>query len=190
MALGVTFVISTGGIDFSIGPVMFASALIAGQCLVYYKLPLWLCLIIACVVGLLFGILNGYMVAYRFLPSFVTSMASMQIAKGLGSVFTRTQSVTWPPRGEPNSWFRNLIKFGSVPTGLILLMVTALICGFFLFRTKPGRYILCLGSNKEAVRLSGVSTKKWEMLAFVICGLLAGVASIFYVGAYATFSPV
>ena len=191
LALGVTFVISTGGIDFSIGPVMFASALIAGQCLTHYKLPLWLCLFISCLVGLLFGVINGYMVAYRFLPSFVTSMASMQIAKGLGSVFTKTQSVTWPALGDDNSnsWFRYLVKYKSIPTGLIVFFLIAIICGFFLFRTKPGRYILSIGSNKEAVRLSGVSTQKWEMLAFVICGLFAGIAAIFYAGAYATVQP-
>ena len=56
-------------------------------------------------------------------------------------------------------------------------------------KTKAGRYILCIGSNREAVRLSGVNTKKWEMLAYIICGLLAGLAAIFYVGAYTTVQP-
>ena len=56
-------------------------------------------------------------------------------------------------------------------------------------KTKAGRYILCLGSNKEAVRLSGVDVKKWEMLAYVICGVLVGIAAVFYVGAYTTVQP-
>ena len=58
-----------------------------------------------------------------------------------------------------------------------------------LNKTKAGRYILCLGSNKEAVRLSGVDVKKWEMLAYVICGILVGIAAIFFVGAYTTVQP-
>lgn len=58
-----------------------------------------------------------------------------------------------------------------------------------LNKTQIGRYILCIGSNREAVRLSGVNTKKWETLAYVICGLLAGVAAIFFVGAYSTVQP-
>lgn len=189
LALGVTFVIATGGIDFSIGPVMFASALISGYCLVQYKLPLILCLLLSVLVGALFGLLNGYFVSYRFLPSFITSMASMQIAKGIGSVFTKTQSVTWPASGAENSWFRRLVKWGNVPTGLIFLFLTAIICAIILNKTRAGRYILCLGSNKEAVRLSGVNTKKWEMLAYIICGTLAGLAAIFYVGAYTTVQP-
>lgn len=189
LGLGVTFVIATGGIDFSIGPVMFASALISGYCLSQYKVPLIICIFISIFVGVLFGVLNGYLVAYHHIPSFITSMASMQIAKGVGSLFTKTQSVTWPSSGITNSWFRYLVRWGNIPTGLIFFIIAAAICAFVLNKTKAGRYILCLGSNKEAVRLSGVDTKKWEMLAFIICGLLAGVAAIFYVGAYTTVQP-
>ena len=189
LGLGVTFVIATGGIDFSLGPVMFTSALISGYCLMQFHLPLWACIILSLLIGTVFGVLNGYFVAYRFLPSFITSMASMQIAKGIGSVFTQTQSVTWPTTGQENSWFRYLVKWGDIPTGLILLCLVAAVCAVVLNKTKAGRYILCIGSNKEAVRLSGVNTKKWEMLAYILCGLLAGIAAIFYVGAYTTVQP-
>lgn len=189
LGLGVTFVIATGGIDFSLGPVMFASALISGYCLMQFHVPLWACILLSLLIGTVFGVLNGYFVAYRFLPSFITSMASMQIAKGIGSVFTQTQSVTWPTTGQENSWFRYLVKWGDIPTGLILLCLVAAVCAVVLNKTKAGRYILCIGSNKEAVRLSGVNTKKWEMLAYIICGLLAGIAAIFYVGAYTTVQP-
>jgi len=189
LGLGVTFVIATGGIDFSLGPVMFASALISGYCLMQFHVPLWACILLSLLIGTVFGVLNGYFVAYRFLPSFITSMASMQIAKGIGSVFTQTQSVTWPTTGQENSWFRYLVKWGDIPTGLILLCLVAAVCAVVLNKTKAGRYILCIGSNKEAVRLSGVNTKKWEMLAYILCGLLAGIAAIFYVGAYTTVQP-
>lgn len=189
LALGVTFVIATGGIDFSIGPVMFASALISGYLLTQTHLPLLLCIVVSLAVGTLFGVLNGYFVSYRFLPSFITSLASMQIAKGIGSVFTKTQSVTWPTAGHADSWFRNLVRFGNFPTGLVCLGVVAVVCAVLLNKTKAGRYILCIGSNREAVRLSGVNTKKWEMLAYILCGLLAGLAAIFYVGAYTTVQP-
>ena len=64
-----------------------------------------------------------------------------------------------------------------------------IVFSIILTRTKAGRYILCLGSNKEAVRLSGVNVKKWEMLAFVVCGMCAGIAAIFYVAAYTTVQP-
>lgn len=189
LALGVTFVIATGGIDFSIGPVMFCSALVAGYSLTSYNVPVWLCLVISVAVGLIFGIFNGYLVSYWSVPPFIVSMASMNIAKGVASVFTKTQSVSWPQGSSEQGWFRNLIKVGNIPVGLFVFIGVAVICAIVLNKTKAGRYILSLGSNKEAVRLSGVNVKKWEMLAYIICGILVGIAAIFYVGAYTTVQP-
>lgn len=193
LALGVMFPIATGGIDFSVGPVMFCAALIAGKLLTTSGVPVVICLIISILVGLCFGILNGTLVAYIGLPSFMSSLASMMIAKGVGSVFTRTQSVSWPQSSSDTGWYRNLVKMQigdiQIPSGLVLLILAAVICAVILHKTMAGRYILCLGSNKEAVRLSGVDVRKWELLAYVICGILAGTAAIFYVGAYTTVQP-
>jgi ribose transport system permease protein len=189
LSLGVTFVIATGGIDFSIGPVMFCCALVSGYSFLTHGIPMAAALILSVVIGLLFGIFNGYLVAYWKIPPFIVSMASMNIAKGIAAVFTKTQSVSWPQSSDANGWDRNFVKAGNVPTGLIIFLTAAIICGVVLNKTKAGRYILCLGSNKEAVRLSGVDVKKWEMLAYVICGILVGIAAIFYVGAYTTVQP-
>ena len=189
LSLGVTFVIATGGIDFSIGPVMFCCALVSGYSFLTHGIPMAAALILSVVIGLLFGIFNGYLVAYWKIPPFIVSMASMNIAKGIAAVFTKTQSVSWPQPSDANGWHRNFVKAGNVPTGLIIFLAAAIICGVVLNKTKAGRYILCLGSNKEAVRLSGVDVKKWEMLAYVICGILVGIAAIFYVGAYTTVQP-
>ena len=192
LALGVTFVIATGGIDFSIGTVMFCAALIGGQLIVKNGWPVAAAMLVSVGVGMFFGILNGFMVAYMKMPSFITSMASMLLSKGLGSVFTAAQSVSWPQAAQ-GGWFRNLVKMRvggmQIPTGLLCLIVVSIICTIILNQTKIGRYILCLGSNKEAVRLSGVNVKKWEFLAFAICGTLAGIAAIFFVGAYSTVQP-
>ena len=189
LSLGVTFVIATGGIDFSIGPVMFCCALVSGYSFLTHGIPMAAALVLSVVIGLLFGIFNGYLVAYWNVPPFIVSMASMNIAKGIAAVFTKTQSVSWPQSSDPNGWYRNFVKMGNIPTGLIIFLAAAIICGVVLNKTKAGRYILCLGSNKEAVRLSGVDVKKWEMLAYVICGILVGIAAIFYVGAYTTVQP-
>ena len=189
LSLGVTFVIATGGIDFSIGPVMFCAALISGYCLTSYGVPVALSLVISILVGMLFGIFNGYLVAYWSVPPFIVSMASMNIAKGVASVFTKTQSVSWPQGTTEQGWFRNLVKVGNFPVGLIIFLLFAVVCSVILNKTKAGRYILSLGSNKEAVRLSGVNIKKWEMLAYVICGILVGIAAIFFVAAYTTVQP-
>ncbi len=191
LALGVTFVIATGGIDFSIGPVMFCCALMAGYSLNTYKIPVAAALIMSIVIGFCFGLFNGWLVAFVGVPPFIVSMASMNIAKGLGSVFTKTQSVSWPQANDPDGrgWFRGLVKVGNIPTGLIIFAIFVVILFILMNNTKPGRYILSLGSNKEAVRLSGVNVRKWQMLAYVICGTLVGIAAIFFVSAYTTVQP-
>lgn len=191
LALGVTFVIATGGIDFSIGPVMFCCALMAGYTLNSKGAPVAAALVMSVIIGLCFGIFNGYLVAYVGVPPFIVSMASMNIAKGLASVYTKSQSVSWPQGADPEGrgWFRKLVKVGNFPVGLVIFVLIVIILYFILNYTKAGRYILCLGSNKEAVRLSGVNVKKWQMLAYVICGVLVGIAAIFFVGAYTTVQP-
>ena len=189
LSLGVTFVIATGGIDFSIGPVMFCCALVAGFSLVNHGVAMPLAMVISVVVGLAFGMFNGYLVAYWDVPSFITSMASMNIAKGIASVFTKTQSVSWPQTQDAGGWYRSIVKVGDIPVGLIILLAVAVVCAIILNKTKMGRYILSLGSNKEAVRLSGVNVKKWEMSAYVICGILVGISALFYVAAYTTVQP-
>lgn len=189
LSLGVTFVIATGGIDFSIGPVMFCCALVGGYSLNTYGVPMVPALLLSILVGVLFGIFNGYMVAYMKIAPFIISMASMNISKGIAAVFTKTQSVSWPQSNSADGWYRSIITANGFPVGIVIFLVVAVICAVVLNKTKAGRYILCLGSNEEAVRLSGVDTKKWKMLAYVICGLLVGIASVFFVAAFTTVQP-
>ena len=139
-----------------------------------HSVPCAAAMVICVLIGLAFGIFNGWLVSYLSVPPFIVSMASMNIAKGIASVFTKTQSVSWPLASDPtNGWFRNIVSYKGFPVGLVIFLGAAIICGIILYNTKPGRYILCLGSNTEAVRLSGVDTKKWNMLAYVICGVLS-----------------
>ena len=77
LSLGVTFVIATGGIDFSIGPVMFCCSLVSGYCLTTYGVPMALSLLMSVLIGVAFGVFNGYLVAYWKVPPFIVSMASM-----------------------------------------------------------------------------------------------------------------
>lgn len=190
LSLGVTFVIATGGIDFSIGPVMFCCALVSGYCMTSYGVPCAAAMVLCVLIGLAFGIFNGWLVSYMSVPPFIVSMASMNIAKGIASVFTKTQSVSWPQSSDPvNGWFRNITSYNGFPVGLVIFLGMAVVCGIVLYNTKPGRYILCLGSNSEAVRLSGVNTRKWRMLAYVICGFLVGIGALFFVATYTTVQP-
>lgn len=190
LSLGVTFVIATGGIDFSIGPMMFCCALVSGFCLTSYGVSLPVCMLMSILIGTLFGCFNGFLASYCKVPPFIVSMASMNIAKGIAAVFTKSQSVSWPQATDPvNGWYRKIVSVGSVPVGLFIFLAVAVICAIILNKTKAGRYMVCLGSNEEAVRLSGVNTKKWKMMAYVICGTLVGIAALFFVAAFTTVQP-
>ncbi|MFA9377031.1 MAG: ABC transporter permease [Lachnotalea sp.] len=197
MAIGVTFAITTGGIDLSIGTVLVCSSLITGALATKFNVPIALCLIICILIGALFGLLNGLMVSYMGLPPFIATLGSMMLSKGIGSIFTKAQSVTWPQASEADGWFRNIFKVNiatangtiPIPTGFILLLLTAILMALLLNKTRPGRYIVALGSNIEATRLSGVNVAKWQTLAYVISGTFAGIAGIGYAAVYSTLLP-
>lgn len=193
MAIGVTFAITSDGIDLSIGTVLTCSALISGSLITKHNMPVAVGLIVCILIGTLFGLLNGVMVSYMGLPPFIATLGSMMLSKGLGSIFTKAQSITWPQASTEQGWFRNIFKINQdgllIPTGFILLMVMAVLASILLNKTKPGRYITALGSNSEATRLSGVNVAKWRTLAYVISGTMAGVAGLAYASIYSTILP-
>lgn len=193
MAIGVTFAITSDGIDLSIGTVMMCSALISGSLITKYNCPVWLGLIICILIGAIFGAMNGLMVSYMKLPPFIATLGTMMLSKGLGSVFTKAQSVTWPQAGTENGWFRSIFKINVngviIPTGFILLIIIAVVASILLNKTRPGRYIVSLGSNYEATRLSGVNVAKYRTLAYIISGTLSGLAGLAYAAIYSTILP-
>ncbi|MEG0108000.1 MAG: ABC transporter permease [Lachnospiraceae bacterium] len=195
MAIGVTFVIITGGIDLSIGTLCICCSLIGGT-LFKAGVPMVAVLAITLALVLLFGLVNGLMVSVMGLPAFIATLGTMMITRGLGSIVTGTASVTFPQGEVAGAWFRNIFKYkaeglpdAGIPAGFILLLALAIIMAIFLNKTRPGRYILSLGSNKEATRLSGVNVVKWETLAFVISGGFAALAGISYAAVYSTLMP-
>lgn len=195
MAIGVTFVIITGGIDLSIGTILICSTLIGGT-LYGAGLPMWLTLITIILVGALFGLANGLMVSIMKLPAFIATLAMMMITRGFGSIVTKTKSITFPLRSAGDGWYKSLFRTGpygkfttGLPTGILILIGLAIIMAIILNKTKIGRYILAIGSNKEAARLSGVNVMKYETMAYVISGMFAGIAGISYVAIYSTVQP-
>ena len=182
LALGVTFVIATGGIDLSIGTVCIASAVIAGFC--YTKgMPLWLTIPMMIAIGGLFGLLNGFLVAKLKLPAFIATLGTMMLSRGLSALIVSVPNIFFPSGTWFNSTFSNLNGF---PIGLVWVIGLMLLCMYLMYKNKIGRYILSIGSNEEATRLSGINTDKYKMLAYVFCGIGAGVAAIFWAASFTT----
>lgn len=195
MAIGVTFVIITGGIDLSIGTVCICCSLIGGV-LLKKGAPMAVVLLVILLLGVLLGLANGLMVSIMGLPAFIATLGTMMITRGFGSIVTGTASITYPQGTDAGAWFHNIFKFkgeglpgAGIPTGFILLIVLAVVMSVILNKTRPGRYILALGSNKEAARLSGVNVVKWETLAYIFSGFFAALAGISYAAVYSTLMP-
>ena len=193
ISMGVTFVIISGGIDLSVGTVMMAATLIGGIAF-KHGFPMVPSLILIILVGLAFGAFNGILVSRLRMPPFIVTLGTMMISMGVGSIVSNVQSATFPIRGQPGGWFKNLFLYlthtgGAVPTGAFLLAIIAVICQLMLSNTKLGRYTYAIGSNMEAARLSGVDVKRWQMLVYIIAGGTAGIGGISYAAIYTTVLP-
>lgn len=183
MSLGVTFVIATGGIDLSIGTVCIAAAVVAGKMYTTGMIPLWATIPIMIGIGLLFGFINGLLVAKLKVPNFIATLGTMMLSRGLSALIVSDPNIFFPTGTWYNSTFSNA---NGIPTGLIWVIGFMLICMYFMYKNKAGRYILAIGSNEEATRLSGINTDKFKILAYTISGLAAGVAAIFWSASFPT----
>ena len=187
MALGVTFVIATGGIDLSIGTVCIASAVIAGK-LYMDGMPLWATIPVMIAIGTLFGLINGLLVAKLKLPAFIATLGTMMLSRGLSAIIAAIPNIFYFSRPEDDGvWFkRTFSNADGVPTGLFWVLGFTLICMYLMYKCKIGRYILSIGSNEEATRLSGINTDKFKVIAYTIGGMTAGIAAIFWAASFPT----
>ena len=194
IAIGVTFVIISGGIDLSVGTVMMCAAIIGGTAYKTWGWPMGPSLLLIIAVGIAFGYFNGILVSRLKLPPFIATLGTMMISMGIGSIVSNVRSATFPTRSSDDGWFKSIFKYigedgFSIPTGAIVLFGVAIIAYIILTKTKMGRYIFAIGSNKEAARLSGVDVRKWEMMAYVVAGTTAGIGGIAFAAVYTTVMP-
>lgn len=196
MAIGVTFVIATGGIDLSIGAVAICAALVGGSMYEKFQLPFILVILIILGVGLIFGLINGLLISKLGLPPFIATLGTMMASRGLGSIISDTRTINFPQGTKEGAWFRELFMSTSdgifpknFPVGFILLAILAVVMTVILKKMKVGRYILAIGSNKEATKLSGVKVAKYETIAYMISGLFAGLAGLAYVAVFIAAQP-
>jgi ribose transport system permease protein len=146
---------------------------------------LWLTIPIILCSGILFGLINGVLVAKCKLAPFIATLGTMLVSRGLTAVVAEaargtSSAIKYPSTGWFQKVFTNLNDF---PIGLVWVLVLTVICMIVMYKTRVGRYILAIGSNEEAARLSGINTDKYKIIAYVITGLFASLAALFYVAA-------
>lgn len=183
MSLGVTFVIATGGIDLSIGTVCIASAVIAGKLYTTGAMPLWATIPVMIIIGTVFGLINGLLIAKCKVPAFIATLGTMMVSRGLSALLVKDPNIFFPT----GTWFNEVFsRKDSIPTGLFWVLGLMLLCMYLMYKNKVGRYILAIGSNEEATRLSGINTDNYKVMAYVFSGLGAGIAAIFWAAAFPT----
>ncbi len=196
LAIGVTFVIITGGIDLSLGTTMMCGALLGGWAYNTWHWPIVACLIFAVAVSTFIGLLNGYLIAYAKLPPFIATLGTQMGGMGFGAIVTKVMTMRYPTIDKPDGFFKHLFyKAGNdfflpgFPVGALWLLVAFFIAWLVLNYTKFGRYTYAMGSNHEAARLSGIKTQRWQLLVYTLCGFFCGLAGIFYAAVYTTIVP-
>ncbi len=183
LAVAVTMVIITGGIDLSVGTLMTFTAVIAGVVLTYLGMPLPLGIVAAIGTGALCGFISGTLIARMKIPPFIATLGMMLILKGMSLVISGTKPIYF--NGTPGfsqistgSLIGTVFPFLPIPNGVLVLFVLAVFVAFILNRTALGRYTFALGSNEEAARLSGVNTDFWKICVYSLSGGICGIAGL------------
>ncbi len=194
LAIGTTFVIITGAFDLSLGTVMTLSTVMMGTAVIKWGWPIWLGLIVLVATGALFGFINGILVAKAKVPPFVVTMGTMMIAKGLSLIITGAVPIyfnTAPviPQIATSSIVGQIIPGLNIPNAVFIFLIMAFIGHIVLNKTILGRYTLAIGSNEEAVRLSGIKTDKIRIGVFTLCSAICALAGIIMVGRLNSVQP-
>lgn len=183
LALGVTFVIISGGIDLSIGTVMTFAAVITGVLITNMQLPIVVGVIGGLLAGGLCGFVNGVLIAKLKLPPFIATLGMLNIAKGLALIMSQLKPIYFndaPAFREiaMGSIVRPFLPAFEMPNAVLIMFGAAIIASAILGQTVLGRYTFALGSNEEATRLSGVPVGRWKIAIYTLCGVFSGLAGV------------
>lgn len=181
LAIGEGIVILAGGIDLSVGSIIAFSGMIFVFAGTRWGLgPVESCLIVA-VISILIGVWHGLLVSRLNLQPFIVTLCSMLALRGLARRMGEDQAVGFGVN-LPGFRFLGNGEIAGIPTPVIVLVVVACVCIFFIHYTKYGRYLYAIGRNEKAVAYSGISVPRMKIVSYAICALLSGVSGILFAG--------
>ncbi len=185
IAIGMSFVILTGGIDLSVGSILAVSGAAAAS-IIKSTGNLFLAIIAALAIGSVIGLINGVLISKGRIQAFIVTLATMTIFRGVTYVYTNGTPISG--LGQSFSSIGNKTFLGlPIP---VLLMVIVFGIGFYvLSQTRYGRYLYALGGNEDSARLSGINTSKIKTLVYVICGATAALSGIIVTSRIGSASP-
>ena len=183
VALIMTFVIVTGGIDLSVGSILGLSAIVLGVAWKKLGLPLPLAIFVSLSVGTLAGLFNGIIITRFKVPPLIATLATLALYRGLAEGISQARSI----RGYPE-WFFVLGQgeFFGIPTQLWIVAFFTLLTGFILTYTTWGRATYAIGANETAARFSGIAVDKTKLFIYAASGFAASLAAIIFVSRVST----
>ena len=186
IAVGMTFVIITAGIDLSVGSILAFSGVVLASAL-QAGCPIPLALLVGLAVGMACGLVNGVLISFGRIPPFISTLGMMSVARGSALLYTG---------GRPVSGFSESFRFLAtgkilfIPTPVVIMIAVYLIAYFVLNRTKFGRYTYAIGGNEEAAILSGVNVKLHKAMVYGVCGMLSGLGAIILTARLNSAQPI
>ncbi len=175
VAIGATLVILTGGIDLSPGAIVALVCTSLAYMVRTLGIPLPLGIVLVLLLGILLGFINGFLSSYGKIPSFIVTLATMNIFRGLA--FAITGGITiFSVSPDLNPIFYG--RFLGIPLPFYYVVILYTLAAMFLRNTIPGRSIYALGGNEAAARLSGIHVNRIRLLAFVLAGFTAAIAGV------------
>ena len=183
LAIASTFIIITSGIDLSVGVLMTFCAVMAGVFMVNLGLPMWIGVPGAVLVGALCGTVSGLAITKLRVPPFIATLGMMMLLKGASLIITQTRPIYFNDvEGfdaiSLGSVLSELVPGLPIPNGVLIMFIVAVVSAVVLNKTALGRYTFALGSNEEAVRLSGVNVDRWKVIIYAFSGGICGIAGL------------
>ncbi len=181
IALGMTAVIASGGIDLSVGSTVVLSAMTVAV-LMSSGMPIWIGIPAALLVSVAVGITNGVLIAYAGMPSFVVTLGMLSVARSLAMVLSNNKMIY---EFGPDHALLLGLGGGStlgLPNPLIVLAVLAALTGFLFRWTRWGQHIFAMGGNEQAAKQTGIAVKPLKVSVYVFAALTAGITGVLEVG--------
>jgi len=185
VAVGMTFVILTGGIDLSVGSVAGLTGIVLGLAVQHY--PPALAVALAILSGAGIGLISGVLIAYFGLAAFVVTLGVMAIGRSLAYILSGQTAIASIPDSMQAIVYTDVL---GIPSNVLFLALLYLVAWAYLTYTKGGRTIYAVGSNKEAARAAGLSVMFYSILPYVISGALSAVAITFSIGQILSADPL
>lgn len=186
LALGMTMVIISGGIDLSVGPTAAVSAVITAT-LLLAGTPVPLAILAGLGVGVACGLINGMLVAYVGLQPFIVTLGTLSTYRALALIYTGGNPVLGIPTG-----FRSLFNgtLAGIPIPVVIVALVAVAAWVLLKKTPIGEYLMAVGGNEEAAYVAGVPIARTKITAYVLSGGLAALASLILIGRLGAAEPI